>query len=622
MPRHFAPPRARPHAHPFTAWGLGLALLGAGQAWGQNLIVTNGQTEVRNGGTFDQIAIQSGGQLTNSLGGDMAVNAQLINAGTFINLGTLASHGTFSNSGVFSHQGAALSGSIGNTGTVVLAPFADSSYGGVISGTGAVQKIGTATQTFTAAQTYTGNTDINQGPLALSGAGALSADSPLFIATNAQLDISGADGERMVGPLRGTSASQVVLGDNRLVLRVPGATSASFAGVISGTSGVEKMGDGQQAFTAVQAYTGSTSIAQGTLALDGAGALPANAYVILGTGATFSIAAADGSRTLGLLRGQGGTLALGANSATFDVGTGMGETFGGAITGTGGVRKLGGGTWNLGGTSSYTGATAVHAGTLLVAGSIAASATTTVQGGAVLGGAGTVGPTTVADGTLAPGSVPQLTGPIGTLTVQGALALQPGAQLAFDLDSPASSDRLQVHGGLALAGTLLVLPQAGFAAGTYRLIDYTGARSGTLASVAGLPAGYTATVSYDTPGQVNLVVAAPPAPVTEHPIQLTATAGGTATCTPNPVPEGATATCTASANAGHAFQGWGGDCASAGTSSTCTLASVTAPRSVSASFGPVVAAATGVPIPVLGPWSLPLLGLLLGALAGWRRRAA
>lgn len=85
---------------------------------------------------------------------------------------------------------------------------------------------------------------------------------------------------------------------------------------------------------------------------------------------------------------------------------------------------------------------------------------------------------------------------------------------------------------------------------------------------------------------------------------------------------GATATCTVSANAGHAFQGWGGDCASAGTSTTCTLASVTAPHSVSASFGPVVAAATGVPIPVLGPWSLPLLGLLLGALAGWRRKAA
>ena len=85
---------------------------------------------------------------------------------------------------------------------------------------------------------------------------------------------------------------------------------------------------------------------------------------------------------------------------------------------------------------------------------------------------------------------------------------------------------------------------------------------------------------------------------------------------------GATATRTASANAGHAFKSWGGDCASAGTSATCTLASVTAPRSVSASFGPVVAAATGVPIPVLAPWSLPLLVLLLGALAGWRCRAA
>lgn len=621
MPRHPAPPRTRPHARPFAAWSLGLALLGAGQAWGQHLTVASGDTQTHPGGTFDSITIAAGGQLTNT--GNLAVNGPLISAGTFINLGALASLAT-SNSGVFSHQGAALSGNIGNTGTLVLNPAADSTYGDVISGTGEVQKNGTATLTFAAAQTYTGDTRIYQGTLALNGAGALAADTPLHIFSAARLDISAANGDRTTGPLHSNStASQVDLGDNRLALNVPAAVNAGFAGVISGTGGVAKIGDGQQTFTAAQGYLGATTVHQGTLALAGAGALAPSTGVGVDTGAAFSIAAADGDRTLGMLFGPAGsTVELGANSLSIDLGTGIGATFGGAITGTGGIAKLGGGTWALGDTSSYTGPTAVQAGTLLVEGSIAASSATTVQGGAVLGGAGTVGPATVADGTLAPGSVPQLTGAIGTLTVQGALALQPSAQLAFDLDSPANSDRLQVHGGLALAGTLRVLPQAGFTAGTYRLIDYTGARSGTLASVAGLPAGYTAAFSYDTPGQVNLVVAAPPAPATEHPIQVTATAGGTATCTPNPVPEGATATCTASANAGHAFQGWGGDCASAGTSTTCTLASVTAPRSVSASFAPVVAAATGVPIPALGPWSLPLLGLLLGALAGWRRRAA
>ena len=57
-------------------------------------------------------------------------------------------------------------------------------------------------------------------------------------------------------------------------------------------------------------------------------------------------------------------------------------------------------------------------------------------------------------------------------------------------------------------------------------------------------------------------------------------AGGTVSCTPNPVNHGDTATCTATANAGYTFGGFSGDCAGA----SCTLASVTGPRNVTALF--------------------------------------
>ncbi len=56
---------------------------------------------------------------------------------------------------------------------------------------------------------------------------------------------------------------------------------------------------------------------------------------------------------------------------------------------------------------------------------------------------------------------------------------------------------------------------------------------------------------------------------------------GTVTCTPNPVTHGQDAHCTATADGGYHFSEWTGDCSGSGA---CALASVTAARSVSATF--------------------------------------
>ena len=67
-----------------------------------------------------------------------------------------------------------------------------------------------------------------------------------------------------------------------------------------------------------------------------------------------------------------------------------------------------------------------------------------------------------------------------------------------------------------------------------------------------------------------------------YPIMATAspTGGGTVTCAPYPVPDGGTSTCTATANPGYVFGAFSGDC----SGSTCTLANVTAAKSVEATF--------------------------------------
>ena len=57
-------------------------------------------------------------------------------------------------------------------------------------------------------------------------------------------------------------------------------------------------------------------------------------------------------------------------------------------------------------------------------------------------------------------------------------------------------------------------------------------------------------------------------------------AGGSVTCTPTLVEHGKNATCTAAPAIGYRLSGWSGDC----SGSTCQLASVTGPRSVTAQF--------------------------------------
>ncbi len=73
-------------------------------------------------------------------------------------------------------------------------------------------------------------------------------------------------------------------------------------------------------------------------------------------------------------------------------------------------------------------------------------------------------------------------------------------------------------------------------------------------------------------------------------------AGGSVACTPPLVPEGQNATCTASANTGYTFTGFSGDC----MGSSCTLSNVTGPRSVTASFEPVITRFSGTTVPPSG----------------------
>lgn len=172
------------------------------------------------------------------------------------------------------------------------------------------------------------------------------------------------------------------------------------------------------------------------------------------------------------------------------------------IVGTSKVNQIGPGTTILTGAHTYTGATTVNAGTLRVNGSI--TSTSSVNNVGTLGGSGTVAEVNVADGgILAPGSL------VGTLTT-GKLLLAGGSRLNFQLASPSAgaNDKLVVNGDLVLDGVLNVEALQGFAAGTYRLISFTGGLTDNTLTLGSLPAGFQARVDTSSPGQVNLVIIA------------------------------------------------------------------------------------------------------------------
>ncbi|HEY4254055.1 MAG TPA: autotransporter outer membrane beta-barrel domain-containing protein, partial [Roseomonas sp.] len=178
--------------------------------------------------------------------------------------------------------------------------------------------------------------------------------------------------------------------------------------------------------------------------------------------------------------------------------------FTGKIQGSGGVT-VSGGIQTLSGANTYTGATTVSGGTLLVnGGQSLATGAVSVASGATLGGSGLIGgAVTVADGGI-------LAGQAGQVLTMPSLTLGPNANTNILLGAPNGGALFQVNGDLALGGRVNIGDMGPLLPGLYRIFDYTGIRSGSLA-VGSLPAGMDPTGIFIQTGidhQVNLFNAA------------------------------------------------------------------------------------------------------------------
>ncbi|MES2661352.1 MAG: autotransporter-associated beta strand repeat-containing protein [Verrucomicrobiota bacterium] len=218
----------------------------------------------------------------------------------------------------FTQRVASLADSGGSGGSVInsnsstpavldLNPASGStSYTGVIGGgigTIGLAKSGAGTQILAGTNTYTGVTAINGGTLQL-GDGT-----------------SGHDGS-----IAGTS----IVNNSVLSYNLFGASS--YAGVISGSGSLTKVGNGTLTLGNANSYAGATTINGGTLALGAGGSLNSASNVHIGAGGTFDVSAiasypwpvgaslaASGSTAAAATLKGGTTVSLGSQPAALNI---------------------------------------------------------------------------------------------------------------------------------------------------------------------------------------------------------------------------------------------------------------------------------------------------------------
>lgn len=371
----------------------------------------------------------------NSYTGGTTLNAGslIFNSSTALGTNTLTVGGAASLSAL--NSGYTLSNAMTLNAALTLTGTKDFTLSGVISGSGSVTQSGTNTVTYTNNNSYTGDTTVSSGAtLKLGTGGRISSSSSLNL--NGTFDIFG--NNVTVNGLTGATTGKVTnTSINSRTLSVGNNdVSSTFNGVIengTGTTNLNKIGNGTFILTGTNTYTGSTTVSLGTLqigigtttgsilntssmsisagatlafnrsdtysitpSVSGAGTLAHSGSGILSlpnanslTGFTningggtlqFGDTSSFGSSTLttsgsgGTLRAASAGLAL-ANSFTLNTGITLGGTnnfsLNGVISGAGGVTVSNSNINGiiLGGSNTYTGITTINNGSTLHIGS-------------------------------------------------------------------------------------------------------------------------------------------------------------------------------------------------------------------------------------------------------------
>lgn len=203
----------------------------------------------------------------------------------------------------------------------------DSHLVGIVSGSGGIAKAGAGYLKLDAANTYSGVTSVSAGEVWAtnsSALGATGATSNTIVASGAELFVTGnftiSEDLALAGQLAVGNANSavwsgpiVVFGGSAIIDTDLAGSAIDVTGIISGSGGLTKQGAGQANLSAVNTYTGTTTVQEGTLVVNGQLADGA----VVNTGATLM-----GAGTIGgaVTVASGATLAPGNSPGIINTG--------------------------------------------------------------------------------------------------------------------------------------------------------------------------------------------------------------------------------------------------------------------------------------------------------------
>lgn len=215
----------------------------------------------------------------------------------------------------------------------------------------------------------------------------------------------------------------------------------------------------------------------GTLNVAPTGSLGASTALVVNAAANFNNAAQTVASLTDTAGATTGVVTLNGTALTV---TGT-STYNGTIVGTGSLVKNTGGAFTLSnGLSTYSGGTTITGGTLVTTnatGSATGSGLVTIANTGTLAGTRIGGSLVAQSGsTFSPGTGTPLTGDVGTFNVDGAITIDAGSTLDFDLAAAGNGDTVVAGGAVTFnvgAITLNIFENVGFGVGSYTL--FTGA---------------------------------------------------------------------------------------------------------------------------------------------------
>lgn len=345
---------------------------------GNNAGVYTGTVSINNGGLSvgnnaalgDSAFILNGGALSAASSGISVANNYTVNSASAIG---------GSNNFTLSGTGALNADlTVSNTATTTLS--------GILSGSANLIKSGSGTLILGAANTYNGATQINGGTLQLNATGTI-ANSAVVLAnvSGAVLDING--NSKTIASLAGggSTGGNVTLGSGTLTVGGNDADT-TFGGVISGSGGLTKQGEGTMTMSGANAYTGATTLNKGGIRLGANDVIADNSAVVLANANNTTLFMNGFSDTIGSLAGggtTGGVVFLNSGSALTVGNDNTSTVFDGQLTSNGSLTKIGSGSLTLTSSSNnYSGGTNLNAGTLIAGDNSAlGSNTLTFNGG-------------------------------------------------------------------------------------------------------------------------------------------------------------------------------------------------------------------------------------------------